>query len=214
MRQEERLSQPQGGEGPDDDVAPARLDVVRPPLDVLDLGVPDALLSDRGEVVVEPPVVRVVPTVGAAVVGAAVGQRGEQLRRAVVRGVLQKKSRSLSFSALEMKMNWSPSTRLTKNRPRPSSDFHITCTRARTLPLMTEGIPIYDIRKIEGFFNPLPLSLKCRGIPSSFQSPPNEDFISGSPSLHCMNHEAEGSLKGPLAFSTCAEIDSRRVWTS
>ena len=92
MRQEERLSQPQGGEGPDDDVAPARLGIVRPPLDVLDLGVPDALLSDRGEVVVEPPVVRVVPTVGAAVVGAAVGQRGEQLRRAVVRGVLQKKS--------------------------------------------------------------------------------------------------------------------------
>ena len=32
------------------------------------------------------------------------------------------------------------------------------------------------------------------------------------PPLHCMNHEAEGSLKGPLAFSTCAEIDSR-VWT-
>ena len=112
MRQEERLSQPQGGEGPDDDVAPvARLDIVRPPLDVLDLGVPDALLSDRGEVVVEPPVVRVVPTVGAAVVGAAVGQRGEQLRRAVVRGVLQKKVPSRSFSALEMKMNWSPSTR-------------------------------------------------------------------------------------------------------
>ena len=87
MRQEERLSQPQGGEGPDDEVAPAaRLDDARPPPlgGVLDLGVPDALLSDRGEVVVEPPVVRVVPTVGAAVVGAAVGQRGEQLRRAVV----------------------------------------------------------------------------------------------------------------------------------
>ena len=95
MRQEERLSQPQSGEGPDDDVAPARLDIVRhPPLGgVLDLDVPDALLSDRGEVVVEPPVVHVVPTVGAAVVGAAaVGQRGKQLRRAVVRGVLQKKS--------------------------------------------------------------------------------------------------------------------------
>ena len=98
MRQEERLSQPQGGEGPDDDVAPvARLDIVRPPLDVLDLGVPDALLSDRGEVVVEPPVVRVVPPVGAAVVGAAVGQRGEQLRRAVVRGVLQKKVQVVLF---------------------------------------------------------------------------------------------------------------------
>ena len=55
MRQGEWLSQPQGGEGPDDDVAPpARLDIVRPPLDVLDLGVPDALLSDRGEVVVDP----------------------------------------------------------------------------------------------------------------------------------------------------------------
>ena len=85
------MSQPQGREGPDDDIAPAQLGIHPALGGFLDLGVPDALLSDRGEVVVEPPVVRVVPTVGAAVVGAAVGQRGEQLRRAVVRGVLQKK---------------------------------------------------------------------------------------------------------------------------
>ena len=87
---------------------------------------------------VEPPVVHVVPHVGAAVVRAAVRQRWEQLRRAVVRRILKRINQS-NDPALGNglgKMNWPLSPR-TKKLPRPSSDFllqYITCTRA----LMTE----------------------------------------------------------------------------
>ena len=59
-----------------------------------------ALLSDRGQVMVEPPVVHVVPHVGAAVVrGAAVRQRGEQLRRAVVRRVLKRINQTIGLES-------------------------------------------------------------------------------------------------------------------
>ena len=48
---------------------------------------------------VEPPVVHVVPHVGAAIVrGAPVRQRGEQLRRAVIRRVLKRINQTIELS--------------------------------------------------------------------------------------------------------------------
>ena len=90
-RQQQRLPLPRGRKGPggdgDDDLLPARL---LP--DLANMFSPAALLSDCGQVVVvEAPVVRVVPHLGTAVVrGAPVRQRREQFRGAVVRRILER----------------------------------------------------------------------------------------------------------------------------